>query len=132
MSTVQTIKGHLTSHWWIVAIFLIVAIVVVFLIYSELNKNSNDNPTIINLTTPANARITNSPANTTGGGNGWSASNPTGFYAPAWTVSSGALPTNDNQAQLVLLDPSATQAQIDAANAIEAMANSGLAPGQTF
>ena len=115
MAVKKTIKGDLTSHWWIVALFIIAAVVLAWYIYTKFQADSggNNNNVIPNTTPyvpstiPSNAYVPPIPVVT-----------PAGF-----TVSSGALPVTLNDAQAVMLDPNATPAQVTEAQNIEAQNN---------
>lgn len=116
MPVTKTIKGDLTSHWWIVAIFIIAAIVLTYYIYTKVQAdNGNNTTTTIPNTTPYVPAKQIAPA---------APVTPTPQTPVGFNVASGMLPVTLQDAEQVMLDPNATAAQINEAQNIEATNNS--------
>lgn len=87
--------------WWVYIIIIAVIGIVTFIYFSNASSNSDTTTTTDPLT--GNTVVTTTPR---------SSSKVSGF------PQNGALPVTLNDAQIIQLDPNATQAQQDAANTI--------------
>ncbi len=98
---------------WVIIVIIIVVLLGVYLFLRNKYKNYNASSTSTD-----SGNTSNPLSGITFNSIGLPIFHTTKPTTKAWDVASGDLPTNANQAQIVLLDPTSTKAQIDAANNI--------------
>lgn len=117
------VKQKLTSSWVPLTVIVIILVVIVVFIFTKTEADANTAINLLNASTPpipgtsttppVITNTTPAPAKSTGG-NFIPYSTPPAAFDP----STGAMPVTVNDAQVVLLDPNASSAQQDAAEAI--------------